>query len=152
MAEAFMKKDYQVISGGTDNHMMLIDLRNKNISGKEAEEALGKADITVNKNMVPFDDKSPFVTSGIRVGTPAVTTRGLKEADMDTVVDLVDRVITNYQDEDQAECSERRCAGPNARQTIISNVALADQVLTLASSAAVKVLNNSCLRFQKWDF
>jgi glycine hydroxymethyltransferase len=103
MAEAFMKKDYQVISGGTDNHMMLIDLRNKNISGKEAEEALGKADITVNKNMVPFDDKSPFVTSGIRIGTPAVTTRGLKEDDMDTIVDLIDRVISNYQDEDKLE-------------------------------------------------
>ncbi len=103
MAEAFMKKDYQVISGGTDNHMMLIDLRNKNISGKEAEEALGKADITVNKNMVPFDDKSPFVTSGIRIGTPAVTTRGLKEDDMDTVVDLIDRVITNYQDDDKLD-------------------------------------------------
>ncbi|WP_029037474.1 serine hydroxymethyltransferase [Salinimicrobium xinjiangense] len=103
MAEAFMKKDYHVISGGTDNHMMLIDLRNKNISGKEAEEALGKADITVNKNMVPFDDKSPFVTSGIRIGTPAVTTRGLKEEDMKTVVDLVDRVITNHQNEDELE-------------------------------------------------
>ena len=103
MAEAFVKKDYQVISGGTDNHMMLIDLRNKNISGKEAEEALGKADITVNKNMVPFDDKSPFVTSGIRIGTPAVTTRGLKEDDMDTIVDLIDRVITNYQDDDKLD-------------------------------------------------
>jgi Glycine/serine hydroxymethyltransferase len=79
MAKAFMDKGYKVISGGTDNHMMLIDLRNKNLSGKEAEEALGKADITVNKNMVPFDDKSPFVTSGIRVGTAAVTTRGLKK-------------------------------------------------------------------------
>ena len=103
MAEAFVKKDYQVISGGTDNHMMLIDLRNKNISGKEAEEALGKADITVNKNMVPFDDKSPFVTSGIRIGTPAVTTRGLKEDDMDTIVDLIDRVITNYQNEEKLD-------------------------------------------------
>ncbi|WP_324719437.1 serine hydroxymethyltransferase [Salinimicrobium sp. HB62] len=103
MAEAFMKKDYQVISGGTDNHMMLIDLRNKNISGKEAEEALGKADITVNKNMVPFDDKSPFVTSGIRIGTPAVTTRGLKEDDMDTIVELIDRVITNHQDDDKLD-------------------------------------------------
>ncbi len=99
MAAAFMDKGYKVISGGTDNHMMLIDLRNKNISGKEAEEALVKADITVNKNMVPFDDKSPFVTSGIRVGTPAVTTRGLQEKDMATVVDLVDRVITNFEDE-----------------------------------------------------
>jgi glycine hydroxymethyltransferase len=103
MAEAFMKKDYHVISGGTDNHMMLIDLRNKNISGKEAEEALGKADITVNKNMVPFDDKSPFVTSGIRIGTPAVTTRGLKEEDMKTIVDLIDRVITNHQNENELE-------------------------------------------------
>ena len=103
MAEAFMKKDYKVISGGTDNHMMLIDLRNKNISGKEAEEALGKADITVNKNMVPFDDKSPFVTSGIRVGTPAVTTRGLKEEDMGKIVDLIDRVITNFEDEDELD-------------------------------------------------
>ncbi|NJY64026.1 serine hydroxymethyltransferase [Salinimicrobium sp. CDJ15-81-2] len=103
MAAAFMKKDYHVISGGTDNHMMLIDLRNKNISGKEAEEALGKADITVNKNMVPFDDKSPFVTSGIRIGTPAVTTRGLKEEDMNTIVDLMDRVIMNHQDESKLE-------------------------------------------------
>ncbi len=103
MAAAFMEKDYKVISGGTDNHMMLIDLRNKNISGKEAEDALGKADITVNKNMVPFDDKSPFVTSGIRIGTPAVTTRGLKEADMKTIVDLVDRAVSNYQDEKELE-------------------------------------------------
>ncbi|MGB7787048.1 MAG: serine hydroxymethyltransferase [Salinimicrobium sp.] len=103
MAEAFMKKDYKVISGGTDNHMMLIDLRNKNISGKEAEEALGKAEITVNKNMVPFDDKSPFVTSGIRVGTPAVTTRGLKEEDMSKIVDLIDRVITNFEDDNELE-------------------------------------------------
>lgn len=101
MAEAFIKKDYHVISGGTDNHMMLIDLRNKNISGKEAEEALGKADITVNKNMVPFDDKSPFVTSGIRIGTPAVTTRGLKEEDMETIVDLMDQVILNHQNEEK---------------------------------------------------
>ena len=103
MAAAFMKKNYHVISGGTDNHMMLIDLRNKNISGKEAEEALGKANITVNKNMVPFDDKSPFVTSGIRIGTPAVTTRGLKEEDMSTIVDLIDKVIQNYQNEDKLE-------------------------------------------------
>jgi len=100
MAAAFMEKGYGVISGGTDNHMMLIDLRNKNISGKEAEEALVKADITVNKNMVPFDDKSPFVTSGIRIGTPAVTTRGLKEEDMSKVVDLVDRVLSEPENED----------------------------------------------------
>ena len=99
LAAAFVAKDYKVISGGTDNHMMLIDLRNKNITGKQAEEALGMAEITVNKNMVPFDDKSPFVTSGIRVGTPAVTTRGLKEDDMAKIVDLIDRVITNFEDE-----------------------------------------------------
>lgn len=99
LAAAFMEKDYQVISGGTDNHMMLIDLRNKNITGKQAEEALGKAEITVNKNMVPFDDKSPFVTSGIRIGTPAVTTRGLKEEDMSRIVDLIDSVIVNFEDE-----------------------------------------------------
>jgi glycine hydroxymethyltransferase len=99
MAQAFVDKGYKVISGGTDNHMMLIDLRNKGISGKQAEEALGKADITVNKNMVPFDDKSPFVTSGIRIGTPAITTRGLKEADMKYIVDLMDEVISNFEDE-----------------------------------------------------
>jgi len=99
MAAAFMKKGYEIISGGTDNHMMLIDLRNKNISGKDAENALVKADITVNKNMVPFDDKSPFITSGIRIGTAAVTTRGLKENDMIAIVDLIDEVILNYEDE-----------------------------------------------------
>jgi glycine hydroxymethyltransferase len=99
MAAAFMKKGYEIISGGTDNHMMLIDLRNKNISGKDAENALVKADITVNKNMVPFDDKSPFVTSGIRIGTAAVTTRGLKENDMAGIVDLIDEVILNFEDE-----------------------------------------------------
>ncbi|MDB9796463.1 serine hydroxymethyltransferase [Flavobacteriaceae bacterium] len=96
MAAAFMKKGYEIISGGTDNHMMLIDLRNKNITGKDAEAALGKADITVNKNMVPFDDKSPFVTSGIRVGTAAITTRGLKEKDMQQIVDFIDAAITNH--------------------------------------------------------
>ena len=95
MAAAFVKRGYHLISGGTDNHMMLIDLRNKGISGKDAEIALGKAEITVNKNMVPFDDKSPFVTSGIRVGTPAITTRGLIESDMETIVDLIDRVLSN---------------------------------------------------------
>ncbi|WP_115462074.1 serine hydroxymethyltransferase [Winogradskyella aurantiaca] len=99
MAKAFVKKDYHLISGGTDNHMMLIDLRNKDITGKDAEQALVKADITVNKNMVPFDTQSPFVTSGIRVGTPAITTRGLKENDMAYVVDLIDEVITNHEDE-----------------------------------------------------
>jgi len=96
MAKAFVEKGYDLISGGTDNHVMLIDLRNKNITGKEAEAALGKAEITVNKNMVPFDDKSPFVTSGIRIGTPAVTTRGLKEDDMIVIVNLIDEVIENH--------------------------------------------------------
>ena len=95
MAAAFVKRDYNLISGGTDNHMMLIDLRNKNITGKEAENALVRAEITVNKNMVPFDDKSPFVTSGIRVGTPAITTRGLIESDMETIVELIDRVLSD---------------------------------------------------------
>lgn len=100
MAEALVAKGYDIISGGTDNHMMLIDLRNKNITGKEAENALVKAEITVNKNMVPFDDKSPFITSGIRVGTAAITTRGLKEADMQTIVDLLDEVIMNFENEE----------------------------------------------------
>ena len=95
MAAAFVSLGYQLISGGTDNHMMLIDLRNKNITGKDAENALGEASITVNKNMVPFDDKSPFVTSGIRVGTAAVSTRGLKEKHMEKIVELIDEVITN---------------------------------------------------------
>ncbi len=93
MAKAFVSRGYNLISGGTDNHMMLIDLRNKGITGKEAEQVLVRADITANKNMVPFDDQSPFVTSGIRFGTAAITTRGLKEADMETVVSLIDRVI-----------------------------------------------------------
>lgn len=100
MANAFIAKGYNIISGGTDNHMMLIDLRNKNITGKDAEVALGKADITVNKNMVPFDTESPFVTSGIRIGTPAVTTRGLVESDMLTIVDLIDEAITNAQNDE----------------------------------------------------
>jgi glycine hydroxymethyltransferase len=95
MAKAFIDRGYDIISGGTDNHMMLIDLRNKNITGKDAELALGKAEITVNKNMVPFDDKSPFITSGIRVGTAAVTTRGLIEEDMIIIVDYIDRAILN---------------------------------------------------------
>lgn len=100
MAEAFVEKKYHIISGGTDNHMMLIDLRNKNITGKDAEKVLVKADITANKNMVPFDDKSPFVTSGIRFGTAAITTRGLNEADMTTIVDLVDEVLSQPENED----------------------------------------------------
>ena len=99
LAAAFVAKDYHLISGGTDNHLMLIDLRNKNVTGKDAELALVKAEITANKNMVPFDDKSPFVTSGIRIGAAAITTRGLKENEMGIVVDLIDRVITNYEDE-----------------------------------------------------
>jgi glycine hydroxymethyltransferase len=99
MAKAFVAKGYQIISGGTDNHLMLIDLRNKNITGKKAQETLDKAHITLNKNAVPFDDKSPFVTSGIRVGVPAITTRGMKEADMQTVVDFIDRVLMNIDDE-----------------------------------------------------
>jgi glycine hydroxymethyltransferase len=103
MAKAFMDKDYKIISGGTDNHMMLIDLRNKNISGKQAEEALGAAGITVNKNMVPFDDKSPFVTSGIRIGTPAITTRGVMENEMSKIVDLIDDVIVNHENTSHLE-------------------------------------------------
>jgi glycine hydroxymethyltransferase len=99
MAKAFSAKDYQIISGGTDNHLMLIDLRNKNITGKKAQETLDKAHITLNKNAVPFDDKSPFVTSGIRVGVPAITTRGMKETHMQTVVDFIDRILMNIDDE-----------------------------------------------------
>ena len=100
MAKAFVSKGYHLISGGTDNHVMLIDLRNKNITGKAAEAALGKADITVNKNMVPFDHQSPFVTSGIRIGTPAITTRGLKEDDMITIVEFIDQAILNHDNDD----------------------------------------------------
>jgi glycine hydroxymethyltransferase len=98
MAKAFNAKDYDLISNGTDNHLMLIDLRNKNITGKKAQETLDKAGITLNKNAVPFDDKSPFVTSGIRVGVPAITTRGMKENDMQVVVDLVDKILMNTDD------------------------------------------------------
>lgn len=99
MAQAFVEKGYHIISGGTDNHLMLIDLSNKDITGKQAEIALGKADITVNKNMVPFDKRTPFVTSGIRIGTPAVTTRGFKENDCRQTVEWIDAVIKNYQNE-----------------------------------------------------
>ena len=98
MADAMVAKGYHLISGGTDNHLMLIDLTNKNITGKLAEETLGKADITVNKNMVPFDKRSPFVTSGIRVGTAAITSRGLKESDMSLIVDLIDEALINNSD------------------------------------------------------
>jgi glycine hydroxymethyltransferase len=108
MAAAFVVKGYHLISGGTDNHMMLIDLRNKDISGKVAEQALVKAEITTNKNMVPYDDKSPFITSGIRVGTAAITTRGLKEDDMSEIVDLIDEVIQNHENNDILEAVEAK--------------------------------------------
>lgn len=100
MANEFMNRGYNLVSGGTDNHLMLIDLRNKNISGRDAEKALGLADITVNKNMVPFDDKSPLVTSGLRIGTPAITTRGLNEQDCLQVVDWIDEILKNHQNLD----------------------------------------------------
>jgi len=99
MAKSFVSKGYNLISGGTDNHLMLIDLRNKNLTGKKAQETLDKAHITLNKNAVPFDDKSPFVTSGIRVGVPAVTTRGMKEEHMPVVVDMIDKVLMNADNE-----------------------------------------------------
>lgn len=99
LSRSFLEKGYHIVSGGTDNHLLLIDLRNKNISGKKAENTLVKADITLNKNMVPFDDKSPFITSGIRVGVPAITTRGLKEKDMPLIVDWLDRVLMNADNE-----------------------------------------------------
>ena len=101
MAECLAKKDYKIISGGTDNHCMLIDLRSKNITGKQAENALVLADITVNKNMVPFDTQSPFITSGIRLGTPAITTRGVKENIIPKIVDLIDLVIMNWNDKNK---------------------------------------------------
>jgi glycine hydroxymethyltransferase len=99
MAKAFTNKGYNIVSGGTDNHLMLIDLRNKNISGKKSENALVKADITINKNMVPFDDKSPFITSGIRIGTAAITSRGMKENHMNQIVDWIDSILMNADDE-----------------------------------------------------
>ncbi|WP_158856003.1 serine hydroxymethyltransferase [Lunatibacter salilacus] len=103
MADAFVDRGYQIISGGTDNHLMLIDLRNKELSGKIAEETLGKVDITINKNMVPFDTRSPFVTSGMRIGTAAVTTRGLKEADMLKIVALIDKSLQNHDNEEELQ-------------------------------------------------
>jgi len=103
MAKAFVKRGYNIISGGTDNHLMLIDLRNKNLTGKKAQETLDKAHITLNKNAVPFDDKSPFVTSGIRVGVPAITTRGMVENQMEEVVELIDRVLMNIDDQKTIE-------------------------------------------------
>jgi glycine hydroxymethyltransferase len=98
MADEFLKKDYHIISGGTENHLMLIDLRNKNITGKKAQETLDRAHITLNKNAVPYDDKSPFVTSGIRIGVPAITTRGMQETHMAQVVDFIDRVLMHIDD------------------------------------------------------
>lgn len=103
MAKSFSAKGYNIVSGGTDNHLLLIDLRNKNISGKKAEQVLGKADITVNKNMVPFDDKSAFVTSGIRLGVPAITTRGMKESHMETIVQFIDRALVNADNDHEME-------------------------------------------------
>ncbi|WP_257666151.1 serine hydroxymethyltransferase [Parapedobacter tibetensis] len=103
LAQAFVNKDYKIISGGTDNHLMLIDLRNKGISGKAAEATLGKAGITINKNMVPFDDKSPFVTSGIRLGTAAITTRGLKEEQMLEIAELIDLALLKHEDDTKLE-------------------------------------------------
>jgi glycine hydroxymethyltransferase len=99
MAAALVARGYHLISGGTDNHLMLIDLRNKNITGKKAQETLDRAHITLNKNSVPYDDKSPFVTSGIRIGVPAITTRGLNATHMETVVDMIDRVLMQADDE-----------------------------------------------------
>lgn len=103
LASLLKEKGYDIISSGTDNHMMLIDLRNKSITGKEAEYVLGKAEITVNKNMIPFDDKSPFITSGIRIGTPAITTRGLKEEDMVQIADFIDTALENRHNEQKLE-------------------------------------------------
>ena len=120
MAQAFVKRDYHLISGGTDNHMMLIDLRNKNITGKDAEKALVKADITVNKNMVPFDTQSPFVTSGIRVGTPAITTRGMKESDMETIAALIDDVINNHDDEAKLEAIAQKVNALMSHRPLVS--------------------------------
>ncbi|WP_343486116.1 serine hydroxymethyltransferase [Allomuricauda sp. d1] len=108
MAQAFVDRGYNVISDGTDNHMMLIDLRNKNITGKDAEKALENGDITANKNMVPFDDQSPFITSGIRLGTPAITTRGLKEDDMETIVGYIDEILISSEDETKIKSIKRK--------------------------------------------
>ena len=106
MADCFIEKGYHIISGGTDNHSMLIDLRSKNITGKDAENTLVKADITVNKNMVPFDDKSPFVTSGMRVGTAAITSRGLKENDIPQIVEYIDDILSDIENEEKIEAAK----------------------------------------------
>jgi glycine hydroxymethyltransferase len=111
MAQAFTAKGYKIISGGTDNHLMLIDLRSKNLTGKLAEEALIQADITINKNMVPFDTQSPMVTSGMRIGTPAITTRGLKEKDVVKVVDLIDEALKKPEDTKHLKAVKRKVNG-----------------------------------------
>ncbi|MCC6448701.1 MAG: serine hydroxymethyltransferase, partial [Chitinophagaceae bacterium] len=103
MEKEFNNKNYNIVSGGTDNHLLLIDLRNKNVSGKKAENTLVKADITINKNMVPFDDKSPFITSGMRVGVPALTTRGLKESDMSQIVEWIDIILSDIENQSKIE-------------------------------------------------
>lgn len=127
LSQALIAKDYNVVSGGTDNHLVLIDLHNKNITGKKAENTLVKADITLNKNMVPFDDRSPFVTSGIRIGVPAVTTRGLKEEHMPQIVDWLDRVLMDADNEDviktvRGEVNEFMLAFPMYAQEKLSTV------------------------------
>lgn len=108
LAKAMMDRGFDIVSGGTDNHLMLIDLRNKNVNGKETEKALVKADITCNKNMVPYDDKSPFITSGIRLGTAAITTRGLVENDMETIADLINEVVLNINNENVLEVVRKK--------------------------------------------
>ena len=108
MADAFVARGYKIISGGTDNHLMLIDLRSKNLTGKQAEEALIQADITINKNMVPFDTQSPFVTSGMRIGTPAVTTRGMLEKDVVKVVEFIDEALQNPDDQKHLKSVRRK--------------------------------------------
>ena len=108
MAHEFVNRGYHIISGGTDNHLMLIDLRSKKLTGKQAEEALVKADITINKNMVPFDTQSPFVTSGMRIGTPAITTRGMKEKDVIKVVDLIDETLAKHDNAKHLSAMKRK--------------------------------------------
>ena len=138
MAQAFMDKGYKVVSGGTDNHCMLIDLRTKfpELTGKKAENTLVKADITINKNMVPFDSRSPFQTSGIRVGTPAITTRGLKEEDMKVIVDMIDRILSNIDDENViAEVKKEVNAMMNPRPMFL----MATRPKRMPSSSTVKL-------------
>ena len=111
MAKAFVEQGYKIISDGTDNHLMLIDLRSKNLTGKQAEDALIQADITINKNMVPFDTQSPFVTSGMRIGTPAMTTRGMKEKDMVKVVELIDETLKRPEDQKHLKSVKKKVNG-----------------------------------------